>query len=192
MENQNIEKARNEIQRTLRGLGIESAMTFVDEWRDVLRDRGQCSNLQQAIELLRECVRRADDEKKPIQRPSESGKWIGLILKEREEKLQTEQQPPRTTSRNLSQEIEDAQEREMRDPERVRRFQLWWDALIKLEKENESFDDPFHSRQRHFISDDIKRARIRDNSERYVQTRIAALQRYQDQKTKSQALAMSA
>jgi hypothetical protein len=189
MENPEIEQNRDRIQKVLTNLGIEHSMSAVDEWRKVLFHRGECRNIEEYIALLREVVQRGDEEKTPVERPNQAGKIIGKILLERKEKLQTEQQPPRTTSRNLSQEIEDAQER---DPERVRRFQLWWDALIKLEKENESFDDPHHSRMRHFIGDDIRRGRIRDNSERYVQTRIAALQRYQDQKTKSQALAMSA
>ena len=108
MENPEIEQNRDRIQKVLTNLGIEHSMSAVDEWRKVLFHRGECRNIEEYIALLREVVQRGDEEKTPVERPNQAGKIIGKILLERKEKLQTEQQPPRTTSRNLSQEIEDA------------------------------------------------------------------------------------
>jgi hypothetical protein len=85
-------------------------------------------------------------------------------------------------------EIIEAQERDMRDPVRVQRFQAAWDELIRLEKENGTFSDEFHSRRRLFMEDDLRRGRIRDLSERYVSVRTAILKRQIEVKERAEAL----
>jgi hypothetical protein len=74
-------------------------------------------------------------------------------------------------------EIIEAQERDMRDPVRVQRFQAAWDELIRLEKENGTFEDEFHTRRRHFMGDDLRRGRIRDISQTYVAVRTSVLKK---------------
>lgn len=83
MENPLIEKARKEIQATLRALGIEHSMPLVDEWREVLRVAGRCTNLSEAIDLLKECVHDSEVAGERIERPRHAGKFIGLIVTER-------------------------------------------------------------------------------------------------------------
>jgi hypothetical protein len=87
-----------------------------------------------------------------------------------------------------NQEIVEAQERDMRSPERVARFQAAWDELIRLEKTNGTFDDEFHAGRRKFMGDDLRRGRIRDLSERYVAVRSAVLKRQIEVKERASAL----
>ena len=72
--------------------------------------------------------------------------------------------------------------RDMRDPTRVQDFANAFDDLCRLEKENGTFDDHFHAERRRFAAEDIRRARIRDCSERYVFTRHSILARILEQK----------
>ena len=178
------------IQRTLVGLGIESSMPVVDEWRIVLHERGKCTNIDEALNLLRECVHLADQEGAPIFRPSQSGPWIGKILLARKDAEESAKPKP-TASKNLAQIAYESQEADMRSEERVGRFQASWDTLIRLERENGSESDEFHARRRHFASDDLIRRRIRDASERYVAGRISDLKRILEQKDRQQALSQS-
>jgi hypothetical protein len=182
MENR-ITESQAKIQRVLVGLGIESSMAVVDEWRTVLRERGKCGSLEEAVKLLRECIDRADVAKEPIQRPSQAGRWIGLILQERAEKQAKAARPPAT-----DQQISEYQERDMRDPVRIARFQASWDELIRLEKENGTFEDEFHTGRRKFMGNDLVIGRIRDLYERYVAVRTSVLKRQIEVRERAEAL----
>jgi hypothetical protein len=84
MENPAIEKSRKEIQTALRGLSLDSHMPAVDEWRDILRVTGRCKNLQEAIDLLHDCVFASEVGGERIERPKQSGVWISLVLASRQ------------------------------------------------------------------------------------------------------------
>ena len=72
--------------------------------------------------------------------------------------------------------------RDMRDPSRVEDFINAFDDLCRMEKENGTFEDHFHSERRRFAAADIRDHRIRDASERYVLTRIDILTKIKAQK----------
>ena len=84
MENPAIEKSRKEIQTALRSLAMEHSMPVVDEWREVLRVAGRCTNLSEAIDLLKECVHDSEVAGERIEKPKHSVKWIALALSERQ------------------------------------------------------------------------------------------------------------
>jgi hypothetical protein len=84
MENPLIEKSRKEIQTALRSLAMEHSMPVVDEWREVLRVTGRCTNLSEAIDLLKECVHDSEVAGERIEKPKHSGKWIAIVLSERQ------------------------------------------------------------------------------------------------------------
>jgi hypothetical protein len=186
-----ITENQAKIQRALIGLGIENSIAVVDEWRIVLSERGKCTNVESAIDLLRECVHLADEEGSPIVRPSESGPWIGKILKSRKEK-EEDAKPKPTTSKNMTEIAYQTNEADMRSPERVAKFQSDWDDLIHLEKKNGTFEDEFHAKRRHFASNDLKLSRIRPCSEAYVYARKASLMASINQKDKQEALNITA
>jgi hypothetical protein len=176
-----ITENQAKIQRALIGLGIENSIAVVDEWRIVLSERGKCTNVESAIDLLRECVHLADEEGSPIVRPSESGPWIGKILKSRKEK-EEDAKPKPTSSKNLSEIAEAAQYADMHNPDRVARFSASFDLLVSLEKQNGTFetdtvDGVFHANRRRFAGQDLIDRRIRDCSERYVSCRIETLRK---------------
>jgi hypothetical protein len=72
--------------------------------------------------------------------------------------------------------------RDMHDPTRVEDFINAFDDLCRMEKENGTFEDHFHSERRRFASTDIRDRRVRDASERYVLTRIEILTKIKTQK----------
>jgi hypothetical protein len=72
--------------------------------------------------------------------------------------------------------------RDMHDPPRVEDFINAFDDLCRMEKENGTFEDHFHSERRRFAAADIRNHRIRDASERYVLTRIEILTKIKAQK----------
>ena len=192
MEKSQIEESRLAFQRTLIGLGIEHSMSVVDEWRIVLRERGKCSSMQGAIDLLREIIHMADEEGEPVERPNQAGKWIGKILKQQREH-EEDAKPKPTTSKNLTEIANKAQEEDMRDPERIKKLSERFDVLVSLEKENGTFDDGsvesvFHANRRKFAGQDLIDKRVRDCSERYVDTRIDILKKTIEAKNREHRL----
>ena len=65
--------------------------------------------------------------------------------------------------------------RDMRDPTRVEDSIKAFDDLCALEKQNGTFEDPFHANRRKFAAKDIEDRRIRDVSQTYVLTRTNIL-----------------
>ena len=72
------------IKKLLMELGMPSADPIVQEWRKVLLVRGKAKDLPRALYLLKRSVHKATEAGEPIVRPSESGRWIGLIISEEE------------------------------------------------------------------------------------------------------------
>jgi hypothetical protein len=72
------------IRKLLMELGMPSADAIVEEWKKVLLVRGQAKDLPRALYLLQTAVRKATDSGEPIVRPSESGRWLGLIIADEE------------------------------------------------------------------------------------------------------------
>jgi hypothetical protein len=126
MENPVIEKSRKEIQNTLRSLAVESSMPVVDEWREILRVVGKCSSLQEAIDMIHECILLSEDAGERIERPKNAGKWISVYLKKRrdiERQLKIIQQ-------------EEAEHEYNKEQEKLRRNELCGSYEKRMEEAN--------------------------------------------------------
>lgn len=81
--------------------------------------------------------------------------------------------------------------RDMRDPTRVEDFINAFDDLCALEKQNGTFEDPFHANRRNFAAKDIEDRRIRDVSQTYVLTRSTILATAMAKKEVQEAIIVS-
>jgi hypothetical protein len=100
------------IKAALLGLGMPSADQIVQEWRKVLFVRGKAKDLPRALYLLKRSVHKATEAGEPIVRPSESGRWLGLIIAE-EETIQRKIQG--VTVENSERERRKHEERNIKD-----------------------------------------------------------------------------